>query len=70
MGNVVLPCASLVSQWCCVGRLQAGLSVLEERDKLGSPGVTTPGALLRNTTCAERLKASRIKIEVLSDVTK
>ena len=49
---------------CGCARVQAALTLLEERSKVGAPGgVFTVGALLRKTSYVERLQARGIVFE-------
>ena len=43
--------------------LQAAITLLEEGERLGTPGVHTPASLLRGTTYIERLRSRGIKFE-------
>ena len=47
--------------------LQAAATVLEERQRLGPPGVHTPASLLRNTSYLQRLRSRGIKVERVED---
>lgn len=42
---------------------QAAITLLEEGERLGGPGVHTPASLLRGTTYIQRLRSRGIKFE-------
>lgn len=48
---------------CSIFITQAAITLLEERQRLGQPGVHTPASLLRGTTYIDRLRSRGIKFE-------
>lgn len=54
---------------CAIFVVQAAITLLEERQSLGLPGVHTPASLLRDTTYIDRLRSRGIKFEQVQDAT-